>query len=203
VTVLDRSHPRRRHARAAGGGLLVLMVAGSLAACTGTGGTPAAGSASTTPSGSPATPAPTGPPAATLTPTNPGGAPGTTVTPAPTTGPPGGALYLIGPRDAGRTVEMKVGDRLQVTLTGSRLLPGWALMSYPRAILRLDLRRAAIGQYRFVATAAGQGRVIFVQSGCGGVYERPCVDQLTGAVPTAPVPPVPETRLFVLNVRIR
>ncbi|HEX6676639.1 MAG TPA: hypothetical protein VF486_16640 [Actinomycetes bacterium] len=59
-------------------------------------------------------------------------------------------------RDAGRTVTLRVGDRLDVGLGTSRQTGDeWRLISYPEALL--SLLPAPAGHYRFAAAAPGRG----------------------------------------------
>lgn len=62
----------------------------------------------------------------------------------------------VGVRDAGRTVTLRVGDRLDVALgTARQTGDEWRLISYPGQLL--SLLPAPAGHYRFAATAAGRG----------------------------------------------
>ncbi len=59
-------------------------------------------------------------------------------------------------RDAGRTVTLRVGDRLDVALgTARQTGDEWRLISYPEALL--SLLPAPAGHYRFAAAAPGRG----------------------------------------------
>ena len=59
-------------------------------------------------------------------------------------------------RDAGRTVTLRVGDRLDVALGTSRQTGDeWRLISYPETLL--SLLPAPAGHYRFAAAAPGRG----------------------------------------------
>jgi hypothetical protein len=123
----------------------------------------------------PSTPAPRpsgrGLPSASAVPAPPG-----TKAPAPPL-PTGGPVRTVGPEDAGRTVSLKVGDRLDVTLPGARLGPRWVLQSYPQTVLRADIGASTFGLFRFVAVARGAGPVIFARFGCDPRYERPCIER--------------------------
>jgi hypothetical protein len=188
------------------------VTAGLLAAgCTGS-GTPSAGPTgqSATPGGSPTSAAAT-PTTGPATPTGSGGQPSATVTPTPpptvppTTAAGGGPVtYRIGPADAGKTVTLKVGDRLQLglRLSGNRLYGMWTLAAYPRSALRLELNRSALGQYQFVATARGGGTVRLVRSSCGSLTDRPCLDQPEPIDPTRTVAPPGGNAVFTVTVRV-
>ncbi len=125
---------------------------------------------STPPTASPR-PSGAGNPSASLLPAPPG-----TKLPMPPL-PTGGAFHTVGPEDAGRTVSLKVGDRLDVVLPGARLGPRWVLQSYPRTVLRADIGASTFGLFRFVAAARGGGPVIFARFGCDPRYERPCIER--------------------------
>jgi hypothetical protein len=59
-------------------------------------------------------------------------------------------------RDAGRTVTLRVGDRLDVALgTARQTGDEWRLISYPETLL--SLLPAPAGHYRFAAAAPGRG----------------------------------------------
>jgi hypothetical protein len=59
-------------------------------------------------------------------------------------------------RDAGRTVNLRVGDQLDVALGTSRQTGDeWRLISYPEELL--SLLPAPAGHYRFAAAAPGRG----------------------------------------------
>ncbi len=61
-------------------------------------------------------------------------------------------------RDAGRTVTLRVGDRLDVALgTAEQTGDEWRLISYPVSLL--SLLPAPAGHYRFAATTPGRGRL--------------------------------------------
>ena len=109
--------------------------------------------------------------------------------PAPTATPPlTGTIVRLGPGDSGRTVTLAVGDRLVVTLSGGRLAGSWALASYPRDVLRVDLRSVPPGGVGFLAQAAGSGEVVLVRPLCGPVVDPPCPGGGSGVgpAPTAP-----------------
>jgi hypothetical protein len=184
-----------------------VAAAGLLAAgCTGSSGNSAAGTTgSAGPSLGSATAPPTGTsPTPSTTPTttpasggiSPSGTPGT---PAPPGAP---AVYRLGPRDSGKQVVLRIGDRLEVTLAGNRLTALWTLTGYPRDALRLELRQATFGRFVFVARARGGGNVTFVRAQCGVAPDRPCVD---GPAPGDPLPKTPApgaTRTFTVPVRV-
>jgi hypothetical protein len=59
-------------------------------------------------------------------------------------------------RDAGRTVTLQVGDRLDVALgTASQTSDAWRLITYPQSLL--SLLPAPAGHHRFTAYAPGRG----------------------------------------------
>jgi hypothetical protein len=59
-------------------------------------------------------------------------------------------------RDAGRTVTLQVGDRLDVALgTARQTGDAWRLITYPESLL--SLLPAPAGHYRFTAYAPGRG----------------------------------------------
>jgi hypothetical protein len=59
-------------------------------------------------------------------------------------------------RDAGRTVTLRVGDRLDVALgTAGQTGDEWQLITYPESLL--SLLPAPAGHYRFTAYAPGRG----------------------------------------------
>jgi hypothetical protein len=59
-------------------------------------------------------------------------------------------------RDAGRTVPLRVGDRLDVALgTARQTGDAWRLITYPESLL--SLLPAPAGHYRFAAYAPGRG----------------------------------------------
>jgi hypothetical protein len=58
--------------------------------------------------------------------------------------------------DAGRTVTLRVGDRLDLALgTARQTGDAWRLISYPETVL--SLLPAPAGHYRFAAAAPGRG----------------------------------------------
>jgi hypothetical protein len=62
----------------------------------------------------------------------------------------------VGVRDAGRTVTLRVGDRLDVALgTARQTGDEWRLISYPGELL--SLLPTPAGHHRFAATAPGRG----------------------------------------------
>lgn len=148
----------------------------------------------------PATPGATAPTASGSPP------PGTaTALPPATSGPPtagsgspppgAGRVHRLGPPDSGRAVDLRAGDRLEISLPTNRLANRWRLVDYPRQALRTDLRAATLGRFVFVAIAPGSGRITLSQAPCGGVG-RPC----RGAPPVDPPAP---GRNYLVPVRVR
>ena len=81
------------------------------------------------------------------------------------------ATVTVGPTDGGRTVDLRVGDRLIVQLTGtkppSRLRPAWTLRSPPSKVLRRVPGNPAATQIVFVADQPGTVRLVLVKRlGC-------------------------------------
>ena len=204
MSVFDR--PRRRPggcgaARRLAAGAAIAATGLLTAACTGgdPAAAPAAGAGSDTPSassGAPQAPGPTAPAA----PSGPGGAaPSATATgPPPAPGRPD--VVRLGPRDSGRAVRLKVGDRLEITLTITRLTGRWTLRSYPRAALRADLSQGTFARFSFVARATGTGTVTLVRAECSTRSDAPCL----GPAPIDPTKP-PSTDLaadYTVAVRV-
>ena len=84
---------------------------------------------------------------------------------------PSPATVAVGPADGGRTVDLRVGDRLIVKLTGtpppSPFRPGWTLRSPPSKVLRRVPGNPAATRVVFVADQPGTVRLILVQRlGC-------------------------------------
>ena len=81
------------------------------------------------------------------------------------------ATVTVGPTDGGRTVDLRVRDRLIVQLTGttppSRLRPAWTLRSPPSKVLRRVPGNPAATQIVFVADQPGTVRLVLVKRlGC-------------------------------------
>jgi hypothetical protein len=81
------------------------------------------------------------------------------------------ATVTVGPTDGGRTVDLKIGDRLIVELTGttppSRLRPGWTLRSPASKVLRRVPGNPAATRVVFVADQPGTVRLVLVKRlGC-------------------------------------
>ena len=81
------------------------------------------------------------------------------------------ATVTVGPADGGRTVDLRVRDRLIVKLTGtpppSPFRPGWTLRSPPSKVLRRVPGNPAATRVVFVADQPGTVRLILVQRlGC-------------------------------------
>jgi hypothetical protein len=77
----------------------------------------------------------------------------------------------VGPADGGRTVNLKVGDRLIVqlytTMPPSRLRPGWVLRSPPSTVLRRVEGSPDATQVVLVADQPGTVRLVLVKRfGC-------------------------------------
>lgn len=208
------ARPTSRWSARRSAGLGVLGAVGLLAvACSSAGGTPTAGASTQSGSSGAAGPSTAGgtPSTGTTASTGPGGgtpSPTSTAAPPPSTtvpgGPGGGTTYRVGPADTGRTVTIKVGDRLQVALTlaGNRLRGLWTLTGYPRDALRLEIGRGTFGQFLFVATARGGGNITLIRSACGGVTDRPCLDRPEPIEPTRTVAPPGGSALFTVTVRV-
>ena len=178
--------------------LLLVALAGGVACGAGSGSAAAGGSAAAPSTTAPDSGAPA--PATGLSPTTSpgsGGAGGATASPTPQRSG-GPVLVQLTARDAGKAVALRVGDRLEVILGGTRLTGLWTLSGYPRA-LRPDLRQASFGRFVFVAVAPGSGPVTFVRSDCGS-YGRPCLDRPEPVDPTATAPS--PARTFTIQVRV-
>jgi hypothetical protein len=81
------------------------------------------------------------------------------------------ATVTVGPTDGGRTVDLRVRDRLIVQLTGttppSRLRPAWTLRSPPSNVLRRVPGNPAATRVVFVADQPGTVRLVLVRRlGC-------------------------------------
>ena len=84
---------------------------------------------------------------------------------------PSPATVAVGPADGGRTVDLRVGDRLIVQLTGttppSRLRPAWTVRLPSSRVLRRVPGNPAATRVVFVADQPGTVRLILVQRlGC-------------------------------------
>ena len=81
------------------------------------------------------------------------------------------ATVTVGPTDGGRTVDLRVGDRLIVQLTGttppSRLRPAWTLRSPASKVLRRVPGNPTATRVVFVADQPGTVRLVLVRRlGC-------------------------------------
>ena len=81
------------------------------------------------------------------------------------------ATVTVGPTDGGRTVDLRVGDRLIVELTGttppSRLRPAWTLRSPPSKVLRRVPGSPDATRVVLVADQPGTVRLVLVKRlGC-------------------------------------
>jgi hypothetical protein len=81
------------------------------------------------------------------------------------------ATVTVGPTDGGRTVDLRVRDRLIVQLTGttppSRLRPAWTLRSPPSRVLRRVPGNPDATRVVFVANQPGTVRLVLVKRlGC-------------------------------------
>ena len=81
------------------------------------------------------------------------------------------ATVTVGPTDGGRTVDLRVGDRLIVQLTGttppSRLQPAWTLRSPASKVLRRVPGNPTATRVVFVADQPGTVRLVLVKRlGC-------------------------------------
>jgi hypothetical protein len=81
------------------------------------------------------------------------------------------ATVTVGPTDGGRTVDLRVRDRLIVQLTGTKppsgLRPAWTLRSPPSKVLRRVPGNPAATQIEFVADQPGTVRLVLVKRlGC-------------------------------------
>ena len=99
-----------------------------------------------------------------------GCAPQGTGTPQAATASPSPATVTVGPSDGGRTVDLKVGDRLIVELTGttpSRLRPAWTLRAPATKVLRRVPGSPDAPRVMFVANQPGSVRLVLVRRlGC-------------------------------------
>ena len=95
---------------------------------------------------------------------------GTGTPQAAATASPSPATVTVGPSDGGRTVDLKVGDRLIVELTGttpSRLRPAWTLRAPATKVLRRVPGSPDAPRVMFVANQAGSVRLVLVRRlGC-------------------------------------
>jgi hypothetical protein len=81
------------------------------------------------------------------------------------------ATVTVGPTDGGRTVDLRVGDRLIVQLTGnrppSRLRPAWTLRAPASKVLRRVPGNPTATRVVFVADQPGTVRLVLVKRlGC-------------------------------------
>jgi hypothetical protein len=81
------------------------------------------------------------------------------------------ATVTVGPTDGGRTMDLKVGDRLIVELTGtsppSRLRPAWTLRSPSSQVLRWVPGSPDATRVMFVAEQPGTVQLVLVERlGC-------------------------------------
>ena len=81
------------------------------------------------------------------------------------------ATVTVGPTDGGRTVDLRVGDRLIVQLTGttppSRLRPAWTLRSPASKVLRRVPGNPTATRVVFVADQPGTVQLVLVKRlGC-------------------------------------
>ena len=81
------------------------------------------------------------------------------------------ATVTVGPADGGRTVDLRVRDRLIVKLTGtpppSPFRPGWTLRSPPSKVLRRVPGNPAATRVVFVADQPGTVQLVLVKRlGC-------------------------------------
>jgi Glycosyl hydrolase family 1 len=88
-----------------------------------------------------------------------------------TTTSPSPAIVTVGPNDAGRTVHLKVGDRLVVELHAakqpSRFPPAWTVGSLPPKVLKRIPGDSTPTRVVFVAEAPGMVRLVLAQRlGC-------------------------------------
>jgi hypothetical protein len=146
---------------------LPVLAAGLLAGCA-EAGSPGAGPVATSaPAGGSPKPIPT-----------PGGTslPGTSEPATPTTDPPTPAagVHRLGPNDSGRTVALKVGETLEIVLSGGRLSGVWTLTGWPVAAVHPEVAQGAVGKYVFRATGVGGGLITFARFRCGVQLDAPC-----------------------------
>lgn len=125
--------------------------------------------------------------------------PATTSTPPPTT-------VTVGPGDDGRTVDLKVGDRLivelQTTRRPSRFPPTWMLRPPASKVLERVQGKPDPTQVVFVADGAGTVRLILVKRlGCYPPLRCPLAAQALGQSEQMH-PPLP-TAMVIITVRVR
>jgi hypothetical protein len=94
--------------------------------------------------------------------------PGTqTVSVDATTASPAPAIVTVGPNDDGRTVDLKVGDRLVVELHAakqpSRFPPAWTVGSLPPKLLKRIPGDSTPTRVVFVAEAPGMVQLVLIQ----------------------------------------
>ena len=123
----------------------------------------------------------------------------TTSTPPPTT-------VTVGPRDDGRTVNLKVGDwlivQLQTTRRPSKFPPAWMLRPPPSKVLERVQGKPVPTQVVFVADGAGTVRLILVKRlGCYPPLRCPLAAQAFGQSEQMH-PPLP-TAMVIITVRVR
>jgi hypothetical protein len=111
----------------------------------------------------------------------------------------------VGPADGGRTVNLKVGDRLIVRLNTamppSRLRPGWVLRSPPSTVLRRVEGSPDATQVMLVADQPGTVRLVLVKRfGCDPPLRCPVAGPSSQSEPMRP--PV-ERPTVTITVRVR
>ena len=104
--------------------------------------------------------------------------PATTSTPPPTT-------VTVGPGDDGRTVNLKVGDRLivqlQTTKRPSKFPPAWTLRPPPSKVLKRVQGNLTPTQAVFVADGSGTVRLLLVKrQGCAPPLRCPLAADPSG-----------------------
>ena len=124
--------------------------------------------------------------------------PGTTSTPP--------ATITVGPNDGGRTVDLKVGDRLIVQLSTarrpSRFPPAWMVRSPPSKVLKRVQGNLTPTQAVFVADGPGTVRLLLVKrEGCSPPLRCPLAAQALGQSEQRH-PPLP-TAMAIIAVRVR
>ena len=111
-------------------------------------------------------------------------------------------MHRLGPLDSGSTIAMRVGDRLEITLSREPSPDPWTLVRYPRNTLRAEPREPTSGRFTFVATGPGTGTVALSRSPCSPTMDRPCiVRQAPGPPPMGRRPPVPG-RVYAVSVLV-
>jgi hypothetical protein len=95
----------------------------------------------------------------------------------------GTSTVTLAANDSGRTIPLRVGDRLVVNLGTSFAAPADGLIrasvQYPRSLMTLWPDKGKLGRWEFTATTGGTGKVTVISAPCG---------RLLGPVPNGAIP---------------